>query len=469
MTDATTTTSRASLDDLTEAWLTERADATGEPTWLREVRLAAFKRYLDQDWPDSRQDEYWRSTPFAKRFDVAVEVVATGEAATDVEAPTTLVESLDEATAFVRIVDGEVVEASVPTALADQGVVVTSLAEAASDHPELVREHLGALTTIDRDGTGADDDRTITASDAAWTAGAFVHVPDEVEVAAPIGVHVHVTRPGAHLPRVLAVAGHHARATIYLEHTDALDDDATALVDEVVEVVVGDAATVDLCSLQEWDGDVAHAALHKASVRSAATYRPMSVNIGGTTVRLRPEVDLVGEGASTFPLGVYFADEGQWFDLQPYIRHIAPHATSDVMFKGALQGKSRTVFRGNVLVEAQAKGTDTNENNRSLILTDGARADSTPFLEILCADITAGHGSATGQIDARHLFYLEARGIPRAMAIRLIVFGFFREVLDRMDLPGVQERAMAHIEAEIANTDLDRIGVSEPILATEEA
>jgi Fe-S cluster assembly protein SufD len=467
MTDANRTTSGTTLDDLTEAWLTERADTTGEPTWLRDVRLAAYKRYLDQGWPDSRADEYWRSTPFAKRFDVDVPIVAAGAAADEVTAPESLTQSLDEPTAFLRIVDGEVVESSVPTELAEQGVVLTSLAEAADEHADLVREHLGSLTTVDRDGTGADEDRTITASDAAWTAGAFVHVPDDVEVADPIGIHVHVTEPGAHLPRVLLVTGHHAKATVYLEHSDALSDGERAFVDEVVEVVVGDAASVDLCSLQEWDGAVAHAALQKAAVHRDATYRPMSVNIGGATVRLRPEVDLVGEGASTFPLGVYFADEGQWFDLQPYIRHIAPRATSDVLFKGALQGKSRTVFRGNVLVEAQAVGTDTNETNRSLILTDGARADSTPFLEILCADITAGHGSATGQIDARHLFYLEARGIPRDQAIRLIVFGFFREVLDMMDLPGLEDRAMAHIEQEIARADMARIGVSEPVLTEE--
>ena len=187
----------------------------------------------------------------------------------------------------------------------------------------------------------------------------------------------------------------------------------------------------------------------------------MSVNIGGRTTRLRPEVDLVGAGASCFPIGIYFADEGQHFDVQPYIRHIAPKATSDVLYKGALQGHSRTVFRGNVLVEKDAVGTDTNETNRTLILTDGARADSTPFLEIFCSDIKASHGSATGQIDARHLFYLEARGIPRAQALRLIVMGFFREVLERFDVPGIEDRALAHIEREIDLTDIDRIATTQ--------
>jgi Fe-S cluster assembly protein SufD len=184
-------------------------------------------------------------------------------------------------------------------------------------------------------------------------------------------------------------------------------------------------------------------------------------------VRLRPEVDLVGQGSSTRPLGLYFADGGQWFDLQPYVRHLAPRATSDVLFKGALQGRSRTVFRGNIFVHKDAVGTSTDETNRSLILSPGARADSTPFLEIECADITAGHGSATGQIDARHLFYLESRGIDREQALRLIVQGFFREVLAEADLPGVEDRAMSHIEAEIAAVDVDVLAVSDAALHDE--
>jgi Fe-S cluster assembly protein SufD len=448
------------LTELSEDFLAARSDAAGEPAWLRDARAAALKRFLDQDWPDSRRDEYWRSTPFTKRFDVGLPVVTSArpDVTVDGAVPDSLAGSLDQPTAVLRIVDGEVVEATVPAGLAEQGVVVASLAEAAAGpHGELVRAHLGSLTTLAEDGTGAGEDRTVTASDAAWTAGAFVFVPDDVELPAPVGVQVHVASPGAHLPRVLVVTGHHAKATVYLEHSGGAG--SPTLVDEVVEAVVGDGASLQLVSLQEWGDDVAHLSLQKAAVHRGGTYRHLAVNVGGATVRLRPEVDLVGEGAACFPLGVYFADEGQWFDMQPYIRHIAPRATSNVLYKGALQGRSRTVFRGNVWVGADAVGTDTNETNRSLILTDGARADSTPFLEIFCADITAGHGSATGQIDARHLFYLESRGIPRDQALRLIVFGFFREVLDRLDLPGVQERALGHIEREVAAADLSRVGV----------
>jgi Fe-S cluster assembly protein SufD len=451
----------ATLDALTEDALTARSTAAGEPTWLRDRRLEAYKRFVDQAWPDSRQDEFWRSTPFDRRFDVDVEVVG---GAGDATGPDALVDGLDLEPAVVRIVDGEVVDVTIPTALADQGVLVADLSTAAAEQADLVREHLGALTTTGQ-GTGAGEDRTITLNDAAWTAGAFVHVPREVEVDVPISVQVHVTRPGAHLPRVLAVLGHHAKATIYLEHTS--DGDVEALVDEVVEVIAQDASQLDVVSLQEWGSGIQHLSLQKVQAHRDTTIRHLAVTIGGATVRLRPECDLVGPGADVRPLGVYFADEGQWFDLQPYIRHLAPRATSDVLYKGALQGKSRTVFRGNIFVHKDAVGTSTDETNRSLILTHGARADATPFLEIECSDITAGHGSATGQIDARHLFYLEARGIPRDVALRLIVNGFFLEVLDEVDAPGIAERTAAHIERELAAADLDAITVDDAASAME--
>jgi Fe-S cluster assembly protein SufD len=453
MTNVTTT---ARFDGLDETSV--RALAGDEPSWLVDRRLAAHKRYTDQGWPDSRNDEFWRSTPFSRRIQVDLPLAGGSDAV----APASLVASLDVQAVQATIVDGEVTDIVVPAALADQGVVVLDLADAAASHESLVREHLGSLTTSVDGGTGSDEDRTITVSDAAWTAGVFIHVPAEVEVAAPIGVHVHVTEPGAHLPRVLAVLGHHARATIYLEHTS--DGDLEALVDEVAEFVVQDSAALDVVSLQEWGSGIRHLGLQKAAAHRDASVRTLAVTVGGATVRLRPEVDLVGPGASTRPLGLYFAGAGQWFDLQPYVRHIAPHATSDVLFKGALQGKARTVFRGNIFVHKDAVGTATDETNRSLILSPGARADSTPFLEIECADITAGHGSATGQIDARHLFYLESRGIPRDQALRLIVQGFFREILAEVDLPGVEDRAMGHIQAEIDAVDVATIAVNDASL-----
>lgn len=446
------------LLSLTEAAVTGLSQAGSEPAWLHDRRLAAYKRTLDLAWPDSATDEFWRSTPFAQRLDVDREIV-TGS---DAEAPESFTADLDSEVALVRLVDGALVDITVPAAMVEQGVVVADLASAASEHADAVQAALGSLTSSNPEGTAADADRTITVNDAAWTAGVFISVPPEVEVDTPIVVQVHVTQPGAHLPRVLAVLGHHARASIYLEHTSAGAPDA--LVDEVVEVIANDSARLDLVSLQRWESSVDHLALQKVQAHRDSDIRPLSVTVGGRTVRFLPETDLVGPGAETRPRGIYFADEGQWFDLQPYVRHLSPRAYSDVLFKGALQGHSRTIFRGNVFVHKDAVGTDTDENNKTLILTEGARADATPFLEIECSDIVAGHGSATGQIDALQVYYLTSRGISREDALRLIVAGFFREVVDGVALPGVEDTVVTEIERLIEAADLSTFQVNDASL-----
>ena len=447
-----------SLSTFTEDDLAGHSAAAQEPTWLTDRRLAAAKRALDLAWPDSRKDEFWRSTPFAQRIDVERDIVRSGAGS----APDSFTAPLELALPVARIVDGVLTDVTVPAELAARGIVVTDLSTAATEHRGLVEAHLGSLTSSDAEGTGGDADRTITANDAAWTAGLFVHVPAEVELDEPIVVQVHASESGAHLPRVLAVLGHHARAAIYLEHTST--EEVDALVDEVVEVIASDAAHLDVVSFQLWGSKVDHLALQKVQAHRDSRIRQLSVTIGGRTVRYLPETDLVGPGAETRPLGLYFADEGQWFDLQPYVRHIAPHATSDVLFKGALQGHSRTVFRGNIFVHKDAVGTDTDENNKSLILTEGARADATPFLEIECADIVAGHGSATGQIDALQLYYLTSRGIPRDEALRLIVTGFFREVFSGVDLPGVEDTALERIDALVDAADLSSFQINDASL-----
>lgn len=436
--------------------LASTSEAAGEPTWLVERRRIAARRFTDQPWPDSRTDEFWRSTPFDVRFDVERSIASP---AATVVVPDGVLAGVEGGGVQVTIVDGVLTSIAQHPAAEAAGVVVTDLRAAAAEQTALVEQHLGRLTTSAEVGTGSDEDRTVTLNDAAWTGGVFIHVPAEVELDVPISVRMHVTQPGAHLPRILAVIGHHAQVTLYLEHTS--EDGVSALVDEVAEIVVQDGAKLRLATLQDWSDGIEHLGLQKCEVHRDAHVLALAFTTGGTTVRLRPEFDLVGPGAEVRPLGVYMASDGQWFDLQPYVRHIAPRASSDVLFKGALQGESRTVFRGNVFVHRDAVGTATDENNRSLILTEGARADATPFLEIECSDITAGHGSATGQIDARHLYYLQSRGIERDTALRMIVTGYFTEILEEADLPGVTDRAIEIIERRIAAADLSAVQVND--------
>jgi len=450
-------TTAVNLAQFSAAAVAEQAVARNEPEWLLARRNDAAERAIAQAWPDSRIDEFWRSTPFSERFTIDRDVVGEGQDT----ALALLSDELDTPAATVRIIDGTVTDITIPMSAANAGLVIQELSEAAHSHPELLREHLGSLTTTNRDGTGAELDRTISVNDAAWNAGIFIHVPNDVELDVPIIIHFHANTAGAHLPRVLMIAGRHARAEVVLEHSSA---DIDALVDEVIEVIAQDGSAIKFASLQRWGIGIQHLSLQKFAVHRDADVRHLAVNTGGTTVRILPEFDMVGAGGNVRPLGVYFADEGQWFDMQPYVRHIAPRASSDVLFKGALQGASRTVFRGNIFVGKDAIGTSTDENNKSLILTDGARADATPFLEIECADITAGHGSATGQIDAKQLFYLEARGIPRDEALRLIVYGFFRDVLQEIDLPGVEARTLNDISSRFEAIDLSKVAINDASL-----
>jgi Fe-S cluster assembly protein SufD len=446
--DAVATEDGLVLDALTEEAVAGRSEAAGEPAWLRDRRLEAFKRWADQAWPQLRGEELWRDTPFT-RFAVDVPLVTAADGAHRQAGPAVASPLLDQTDLSGRVTmrDGEVSMLGCADAEA-AGVTITDLASAAKLHEDLVREHLGALT--------ADHDRTVAANDAAWTSGVFVYVPPEVELDRPLGISVQATRPGAHLPRILVVVGNHARAKLFVEHVSP-DLVEAATVDEVAEIVVLDGAKLDLVSLQDWKGRVGHLAVQGAALHRDAELRHLAVTIGGETVRMRPEVRLVGPGSRIEPLGVYFSDEGQHFEHHPFIAHVAGHATSDVLYKGALQGKSRTVFRGHIYVHADAVGSDSNEVNKSLVLTEGAKADSTPFLEIECSEVVAGHGSATGQIDEDQLFYLESRGVRAEDALRLVVFGFFAEVLERIDLPQVRDRTMAHIAAEVDRADLSAI------------
>ncbi len=191
-------------------------------------------------------------------------------------------------------------------------------------------------------------------------------------------------------------------------------------------------------------------AAHKGRVGRNADLRHLEVTLGGRTVYITPDVRLDGEGGNAELLGVYFADEGQHFEHRTLIHHDASHTTSETVYKGALQGDSRTTWYGNIRIEPHAKATSSDETNRNLILTDKARANTIPFLEILTSDVSScGHHSSVGQVDEIQLFYLTSRGIPRDEAIRMLVFGFFAEITDRVELPGVTDVVLGEIESEI--------------------
>jgi Fe-S cluster assembly protein SufD len=222
-----------------------------------------------------------------------------------------------------------------------------------------------------------------------------------------------------------------------------------------VEVVVEDGAQLTLVSVQDWADDAVHLSHHHVRVGRDATIRHAIVTFGGDLVRVGTSLDYAGPGGEAELLGLYFVDAGQHIENRLFIDHNTPNARSNVEYKGALQGNgAHAVWVGDVLIRPEAEGIKTFELNRNLVLTDGARADSVPNLEIETGEIVgAGHASATGRFDDEQLFYLQARGIREDQARRLIVRGFFGEIIQKIAVPAVRERLTAAIEHELELTE----------------
>jgi Fe-S cluster assembly protein SufD len=256
--------------------------------------------------------------------------------------------------------------------------------------------------------------------------------------------------------------GAHSKATVVINHT------GSAAVAAVVEIVVGDGAQATVVSLQAWADDAVHLAQHEASIGRDATYKHVAISFGGDVVRMDTNVRYAGPGGSAELLGLYFADgndapgadtpqgAAQHIEHRLFVDHTAPQTRSHVTYKGALQGEgAHTVWVGNVLIRKVAEGIDTYEENRNLVLTDGCQADSVPNLEIETGEIIgAGHASATARFDDQQLFYLRSRGIPEKEAQRLVVHGFFNDLIRRVGVPEIEEQLLETVRAELAKNVL---------------
>jgi Fe-S cluster assembly protein SufD len=272
----------------------------------------------------------------------------------------------------------------------------------------------------------------------------LVQVAAEAQLDRPVLLRL-IGKPGHNYGHIVVEVGRFAKATVVMDHVGEVTVSAN------VEAIVGDSASLDLVSIQDWDAGSIHLAAHAAKVGRDASYRHTSATLGGDIVRLSPTVVYDAPGGHAELLGVAFAGDGQHFESRLYVDHSVPNCRSNVLYKNALLGDSaRTVWIGDVRIRPTATGTDTYEMNRNLLLSDGARADSVPNLEIETGDIAgAGHASATGRFDDLQLFYLQARGIPEEEARRLVVRGFFADVVERIHIPDLQHRIMTAIETRL--------------------
>lgn len=289
-------------------------------------------------------------------------------------------------------------------------------------------------------------DRLAALAEANAEQALHLTIPAGVEVAEPIRVNVQGTDAARRSSAVhVIVAEPNSRATILLDHT------GSACQLENVEIDVRDGASLTFVSIQDWADDTLHAGEHTARVGRDASYRHVNVSFGGDAVRLHTNVSYDGPGGSAELFGVYFADAGQHIEHRLFVDHDAPHTRSNVDYRGALQGQdAHAVWIGDVVIRKVAEGIETYESNKNLVLTEGARADSVPNLEIETGEIAgAGHSSTTGRFDDEHLFYLTSRGIDPVEAKRLVVMGFFTDIIRRIGVTDVEERLVAEVEREL--------------------
>jgi Fe-S cluster assembly protein SufD len=231
-----------------------------------------------------------------------------------------------------------------------------------------------------------------------------------------------------------------------------LDHKGSATLSQNVEIDVQDGAELTVVSVQEWDDDAVHTSSQQAKVGRDAKFKHVVVSLGGDLIRVTPSARLKQTGSDVEMFGLYFADAGQHLEQRLFVDHAVPNCKSRVLYKGALQGENaHTVWVGDVLIRKEAEGTDSYEANRNLVLSDGARADSVPNLEIETGLIDgAGHASTTGRFDDEHLFYLMARGIDEKTARRLVVRGFLNEIIQQIKVPALEERLTEAVERELA-------------------
>jgi len=431
------------------------SEALGDPEWFRARRLEALAALQKLERPTGRE-EAWRFTnPRAGGLDRAQVIRSGGPAGT--EAMDRLAAGHGKATSggggaagtelqaggLVVTVDGWSGRATLADDLAAKGVVLTDLTTALREHASLVEPRFMTVAAP------IGEDWFLALHATLVSAGAFLYVPSGVQVDLPIGALYRRTRAGATFAHTLVVVGDGAELTFVQEHSSPEQLDGRAFHHGVTEVLVGERAVVRHLSLQEWGSErVTHFGVQRALVSREGRYRSLVVTLGGGVVRIAPDAHLA-EGSEADFLGAAFADEGQRFEHRATVTHAEPFTRSTLLYKGGLLGGSRNIFNGTLSISPGARGSDAAQTMRNLVLSRHAHAESNPFLEILNSDVRAAHAAATGRVDDQHLFYLQSRGIPRDQARRLVVFGFFEEILEQVGIPAVRRRLEAALEAEL--------------------
>jgi Fe-S cluster assembly protein SufD len=418
-----------------------------EPVWLRERRDHAWDVYERTPMPTTRLEE-WRYTDLRRKLDLdSLKLSGAEAAADDFESwPIRLREAMAQdrqAAGHLVLIDGHVVHTDIDQGLAAKGVVLSSLHDAVETHPELVKEYLATRAVPPEEGKFA------ALNAALWNDGIFLYVPRGVKLDDPVRITRWFSESGvAYFSRTLIVA-ETASQVSYVDEVLSDDFERQTLTSSAVEIIAQDGAQVQYVAVQRLGRGGFYQAVQRTLAGRDATLDTLNVALGGTTTRVDLNARLLGPGANSDMLGLYFGDEDQHFDFNTSQDHVADHAGSDLLYKGALDGASRAVFRGIIRVHKGAQRTDAYQTNRNLLLSPQARADSLPNLEIEADDVKCSHGATVGELDAEAKFYLMSRGMTRVQAERLVVLGFLGEVLSRLPLGGVAEKVTRVIQEKL--------------------
>jgi len=406
----------------------------GEPDWLRARRREAFAAFERLPMP-SRSDEEWRRTDVRGLDLDAFQPFERADGAAPAD-------PIEETAGVLRQRGSEPGAVELDPEVAATGVLFLPLAQAAREHPDLVRRHLFTEVRPDRDKLAA-------LHAALFSGGTFVYVPEGVAIERPLVSQFWSSGGGAAvLPHTLIVAGRGSSFN-YLDEFLSPDLDRPALTSGSAEVIAGEGANVGYLALQRWGRHAWQFADQRVRAERDATVRLVSVGLGGRFAKNRIEASLAGPGATAELKALYFGSGQQFFDFHTLQQHQVGNTTSDLLFKGALRDEAQSVYAGLIRIEPRATRSDAYQANRNLLLSKAAKANSIPMLEILNNDVRCTHGATVAPVDPAHLFYLQSRGIPAPTAERMIVHGFFGEVLDRIPVRQARDLVEQELEARI--------------------
>jgi Fe-S cluster assembly protein SufD len=420
----------------------ERVRLLGErdPGWVADLRSRAWSAFRELPFPQGRE-ETWRFTDldFLRLDDY--EVLPPDHKTSATTTPSSELTGVNPSGRMVHA-DGSLAHIELSDEARKAGVLWMDLDTACAEREDLIRPLLGTLVP--------PDDVFTAFALAAHRGGSFLYVPPNVELEAPFqALHVIGEQGASIWPRTVVVIGRGSRV-VFNDVYSSKDLSTPTLAGPVTEVFAGEGASVGFLTWQDWGRGVRHLGRLKVHLDKDASLNTLLVTMGGDFSRTWKECALAGPGAQSIMLGLFFSHRDQRFEHWTVQDHVAPRAHSDLLYKGALTDVSTAVYYGTIRVRPGAHGTDAYQANRNLVLSPKAKADTNPQLEIENQDVRCTHGATVGRVDENQMFYLMSRGIPRPEAERLIVSGFFEQVLARAQWSGMHDQLAAAVERKLS-------------------